>query len=89
MVDVAEVFLWLMAVGTILGASFWSAWSAKEASLQHYRRVKVWTVPILNTHLTVICKLHPRLNINLGLELLRVGYVSLWVERLSSVLEIH
>lgn len=41
LVDVAEVFLWLMAVGTILGASYWSAWSAKEAANEHYRRLKV------------------------------------------------
>ncbi|KAL3701997.1 hypothetical protein R1sor_020019 [Riccia sorocarpa] len=40
LVDVAEVFLWLMAVGTILGASYWSAWSAKEAANEHYRRLK-------------------------------------------------
>ncbi|KAL2905564.1 Signal peptide peptidase-like 2 [Bienertia sinuspersici] len=30
-VDIAEVFLWLMAVGTVLCASYWSAWSAREA----------------------------------------------------------
>ncbi|KAG0589468.1 hypothetical protein KC19_1G022400 [Ceratodon purpureus] len=36
-VDIGEVFLWLMAVGTILSASFWSAWTAKE---EHYRRMK-------------------------------------------------
>lgn len=40
LVDIAEVFLWLMAVGTILGASFWSAWTAKEAAQEHYRRLK-------------------------------------------------
>ncbi|KAJ7952292.1 Signal peptide peptidase-like [Quillaja saponaria] len=33
-VDIAEVFLWLMAVGTILCASYWSAWSAREAALE-------------------------------------------------------
>lgn len=42
LVDIAEVFLWLMAVGSILGASFWSAWTAKEAAQEHYRRFKVW-----------------------------------------------
>ena len=41
LVDIAEVFLWLMAVGTILSASFWSAWTAKEAAQEHYRRMKV------------------------------------------------
>lgn len=41
MVDIAEVFLWLMALGTILSASFWSAWTAKESAQEHYRRLKV------------------------------------------------
>ncbi|XP_073388593.1 signal peptide peptidase-like 2 isoform X2 [Physcomitrium patens] len=40
MVDIAEVFLWLMALGTILSASFWSAWTAKESAQEHYRRLK-------------------------------------------------
>ncbi|KAK2992637.1 hypothetical protein RJ640_023947 [Escallonia rubra] len=34
LVDVAEVFLWIMAVGTILCASYWSAWSAREAAIE-------------------------------------------------------
>ncbi|XP_021718472.1 signal peptide peptidase-like 2 isoform X1 [Chenopodium quinoa] len=34
-VDIAEVFLWLMAVGTVLCASYWSAWSAREAVAEH------------------------------------------------------
>uniref|UniRef100_A0A803LQG2 PA domain-containing protein n=1 Tax=Chenopodium quinoa TaxID=63459 RepID=A0A803LQG2_CHEQI len=34
-VDIAEVFLWLMAVGTILCASYWSAWTAREAAAEH------------------------------------------------------
>ncbi|GMH22461.1 hypothetical protein Nepgr_024304 [Nepenthes gracilis] len=33
-VDVAEVFLWLMAVGTILCASYWSAWSTRETTIE-------------------------------------------------------
>ncbi|KAJ8433683.1 hypothetical protein Cgig2_002354 [Carnegiea gigantea] len=33
-IDVAEVFLWLMAVGCILCASYWSAWNAKEAVIE-------------------------------------------------------
>ncbi|KAI4315428.1 hypothetical protein L6164_028240 [Bauhinia variegata] len=33
-VDIAEVFLWLMAVGTILCASYWSAWSSREAAIE-------------------------------------------------------
>ncbi|KAL5572872.1 hypothetical protein UlMin_022469 [Ulmus minor] len=34
LVDIAEVFLWLMAVGTILCASYWSAWTAREAAFE-------------------------------------------------------
>ncbi|KNA24407.1 hypothetical protein SOVF_015570 [Spinacia oleracea] len=34
-VDGAEVVLWLMAVGTVLCASYWSAWSAREAAAEH------------------------------------------------------
>lgn len=41
MVDIAEVFLWLMAVGTILCASYWSAWSAKEAAIEQDKLLKV------------------------------------------------
>ncbi|XP_051146736.1 signal peptide peptidase-like 2 [Andrographis paniculata] len=39
-VDVAEVFLWLMAVGTILCASYWSAWTAKEAAVEQEKLLK-------------------------------------------------
>ncbi|XAR63051.1 hypothetical protein NMG60_11022853 [Bertholletia excelsa] len=39
-VDVAEVFLWLMAVGTILCASYWSAWSAREADVEKDKFLK-------------------------------------------------
>ncbi|KAK6117051.1 hypothetical protein DH2020_049194 [Rehmannia glutinosa] len=39
-VDIAEVFLWLMAVGTILCSSYWSAWSAKEAALEQDKLLK-------------------------------------------------
>ncbi|XP_072968904.1 signal peptide peptidase-like 4 [Typha angustifolia] len=39
-VDVAEVFLWLMAVGTILCASYWSAWSSREAFIEHDKLLK-------------------------------------------------
>lgn len=41
LVDTAEVFLWLMAVGTILCASYWSAWSAREVSIEHGKLLKV------------------------------------------------
>lgn len=40
LVDVAEVFLWLMAVGTILGASYWSAWSAREVAIEQDKLLK-------------------------------------------------
>ncbi|KAM0942052.1 putative PA domain, presenilin/signal peptide peptidase [Dioscorea sansibarensis] len=40
LVDIAEVFLWLMAVGTILCACYWSAWSAREASIEHEKLLK-------------------------------------------------
>lgn len=40
LVDIAEVFLWLMAVSTILCASFWSAWSAREVANEHYKSLK-------------------------------------------------
>lgn len=41
LVDVAEVFLWLMAVGTVLCASYWSAWSAREAAIEQDKLLKV------------------------------------------------
>lgn len=41
LVDIAEVFLWLMAVGTILCASYWSAWSAREAAIEQDKLMKV------------------------------------------------
>ncbi|KAA8520838.1 hypothetical protein F0562_011511 [Nyssa sinensis] len=40
LVDMAEAFLWLMAVGTILCASYWSAWSAKEADIELEKLLK-------------------------------------------------
>ncbi|GLT78226.1 hypothetical protein SLA2020_497660 [Shorea laevis] len=39
-VDVAEVFLWLIAVGTIICASYWSAWSAREAAIEQDKLLK-------------------------------------------------
>ncbi|XAR55071.1 hypothetical protein NMG60_11030453 [Bertholletia excelsa] len=39
-VDIAEIFLWLMAVGTLLCASYWSAWSAREAAIQQDKMLK-------------------------------------------------
>ncbi|RAL51061.1 hypothetical protein DM860_005417 [Cuscuta australis] len=39
-VDIAEVFLWLMAVGTVLCASYWSARSAREADIEHDKFLK-------------------------------------------------
>ncbi|GKU96840.1 hypothetical protein SLEP1_g10031 [Rubroshorea leprosula] len=39
-VDIAEVFLWVMAVGTILCGSFWSAWTAREAAIEQDKLLK-------------------------------------------------
>ncbi|XP_012569183.1 signal peptide peptidase-like 2 isoform X2 [Cicer arietinum] len=39
-VDIAEVFLWLMAVGTILCASYWSAWTAREGAIEREKLLK-------------------------------------------------
>ncbi|KAF7828266.1 signal peptide peptidase-like 2 [Senna tora] len=39
-IDVAEVFLWVMAVGTIMCASYWSAWRAREAAIEHDKLLK-------------------------------------------------
>ncbi|XP_059634185.1 signal peptide peptidase-like 4 [Cornus florida] len=49
LVDVAEVFLWLMAVGTILGASYWSAWSAREAAIEQDKLLKDASNDLLTT----------------------------------------
>ncbi|XAR54054.1 hypothetical protein NMG60_11029043 [Bertholletia excelsa] len=48
-VDIAEVFLWLMAVGTILCASYWSAWSAREAAIEQDKLLKDASDEILTT----------------------------------------
>ncbi|KAL3645684.1 Signal peptide peptidase-like 2 [Castilleja foliolosa] len=48
-VDIAEVFLWLMAVGTILCSSYWSAWSAREAAIEQDKFLKDATDEILRT----------------------------------------
>ncbi|KAF7151472.1 hypothetical protein RHSIM_Rhsim02G0231900 [Rhododendron simsii] len=40
LVDIAEAFLWLMAVGTILCASYWSAWSTREAAIEQDKLLK-------------------------------------------------
>lgn len=37
---IAEVFLWIMAVSTILVASYWSAWSAREAAVEYEKLLK-------------------------------------------------
>ncbi|GAV81733.1 LOW QUALITY PROTEIN: PA domain-containing protein/Peptidase_A22B domain-containing protein/MFS_1 domain-containing protein, partial [Cephalotus follicularis] len=39
-VDIAEVFLWLMAVSTILCGSYWSAWTAREAAIEQDKLLK-------------------------------------------------
>ncbi|CDP08805.1 unnamed protein product [Coffea canephora] len=48
LVDVAEVFLWLMAVGTILCASYWSAWTAREAAIEMDKLLKDGSDDYLN-----------------------------------------
>ncbi|XP_057446400.1 signal peptide peptidase-like 2 isoform X2 [Lotus japonicus] len=48
-VDVAEVFLWLMAVFTILCASYWSAWRAREAAIEQDKLLKDASDEIPNT----------------------------------------
>ncbi|KAI9182021.1 hypothetical protein LWI28_021184 [Acer negundo] len=48
LVDVAEVFLWLMAVGTILLASYWSAWTAREAAIEQDKILKDGSEEFLN-----------------------------------------
>ncbi|KHG19074.1 Signal peptide peptidase-like 2B [Gossypium arboreum] len=40
LVDIAEVFLWLMAIGIIIGASYWSAWSARGAAIEQDKLLK-------------------------------------------------
>ncbi|XP_022999873.1 signal peptide peptidase-like 4 [Cucurbita pepo subsp. pepo] len=51
-VDVAEVFLWLMAVGTVLVASYWSAWTAREAAIEHDKLLKDGSDELLQTEAT-------------------------------------
>ncbi|KAK4260596.1 hypothetical protein QN277_003689 [Acacia crassicarpa] len=48
-VDIAEVFLWLMAVGTILCASYWSAWRARQAVIEQDKVLKDATDEIPST----------------------------------------
>ncbi|KAJ0910212.1 putative PA domain, peptidase A22B, signal peptide peptidase [Helianthus annuus] len=47
-VDIAEVFLWLMAVGTVLCASYWSAWSANEAAIEHDKLLQDFSEDLSN-----------------------------------------
>ncbi|XP_061337256.1 signal peptide peptidase-like 2 isoform X2 [Gastrolobium bilobum] len=48
-VDIAEVFLWLMAVLTILCASYWSAWGAREAAIEQDKLFKDASDEVPNT----------------------------------------
>ncbi|KAG9441301.1 hypothetical protein H6P81_017155 [Aristolochia fimbriata] len=52
LVDTAEVFLWLMAVGTILCASYWSAWTSREAALEYEKLLKDAPDDVLNVEET-------------------------------------
>ncbi|XP_031275778.1 signal peptide peptidase-like 4 [Pistacia vera] len=49
LVDVAEVFLWLMAVGTILCSSYWSAWTARETAIEQDKLLKDASEELLNS----------------------------------------
>ena len=49
LVDIAEVFLRLMASGTILSASYWSAWSAREAANEQDKLLKDASDEFLST----------------------------------------
>ncbi|KAF1869457.1 hypothetical protein Lal_00022863 [Lupinus albus] len=49
LVDVAEVFLWLMAVGTILCSSYWSAWTTREAAIEQEKLLKDGSDEYVNT----------------------------------------
>lgn len=55
-VDVAEVFLWLMAVGTILCASYWSAWTARETAIELDKLLKVGMCFSTTGYLSVFMK---------------------------------
>uniref|UniRef100_A0A0R0HAW3 PA domain-containing protein n=1 Tax=Glycine max TaxID=3847 RepID=A0A0R0HAW3_SOYBN len=48
-VDIAEVFLWMMAVLTILCASYWSAWTTREAAIEQDKLLKDASDEIPNT----------------------------------------
>ncbi|KAL5721089.1 Signal peptide peptidase-like [Ranunculus cassubicifolius] len=49
LIDAGEVFLWLMAVGTIACASYWSAWSAREADIELDKLLKDASDDYINT----------------------------------------
>ncbi|KAL0654722.1 hypothetical protein Bca4012_097413 [Brassica carinata] len=51
-VDVAEVFLWLMAVGTILCASYWSAWTSREEAIAQDKLLKEGSDELLQVSTT-------------------------------------
>lgn len=63
LVDVAEVFLWLMAVGTILCASYWSAWSAREAAIEQDKILKVLTFYHLRTNSQIFTRVDETYNL--------------------------
>lgn len=64
LVDTAEVFLWLMAVGTILCASYWSAWSAREAVIEQEKLLKVLNRSLFD-YCSGFCLLEKRTNSHL------------------------
>jgi len=56
-VDIAEVFLWLMAVLTIWCASYWSAWRARDAAIEQDKLLKDASEEILNMKMLVLVEL--------------------------------
>ncbi|CAN1300656.1 Signal peptide peptidase-like 2 [Linum perenne] len=52
LIDLAEAFLWLMAVGTVFCASYWSARSAKESSIEEEKLLRVIFYSLYNLSLT-------------------------------------
>ncbi|KAA8523658.1 hypothetical protein F0562_010081 [Nyssa sinensis] len=71
LVDIAEVFLWLMAVGTILCASYWSAWSAREAAIEQDKLLQECDVHHFSCHNWTCFAKH------IGVSLFRHGGLSI------------
>lgn len=81
-VDTAEVFLWLMAVGTILCASYWSAWSDREATIEQEKLLKVLIIKLAFTDIS--CK-----SINLHVYSIKAEFWHTLIKRPYIRLESH